>query len=532
LKSIFFPLFEATLRRPWRAVLVLATPVAVGLAMFPLLGSEFMPKLEEGNLWIRGTLPMSISLEESAKQIGRFRDIVRKHPEVTSVNSQLGRPDDGTDIAGFHNMEIFAPLKPSDQWARVATKEKLTQQISAELEEAFPGAIFNFSQYLSDNVDEALSGVKGENSVKVFGPNIEKNEATADAIVDEMAKIKGVTDLGLFLSMGQPSIKIVPDRLLCERYGLNTGDVVTVVQATVGGQALTQVYEGEKNFALTVRWKEAFRNDVAAIRRITVASSDGSQIPLAQLAAITEEDSPSVVYREDGQRYSPVKFSVRGRDLGSTVAEARSRIVQNVPQPPETHYEWAGQMNELKEAMRRLGLIIPFTLLLIGFLAYSAVRNWLDTLLVLLSIPLACSGGVVALLLAGENFSVSAAMGFISIFGIGIQGAILIITYAQRQWGDGKTLVEGALAAAQQRFRPVLMTTLVATLGLLPAALSNGIGAQSQKPLAILVIGGSLTLAFVMQLLMPPLMVVTHRWMDRRAAPTVIGNVAGDQNSA
>ncbi len=522
LQRVFFPLFDAALKRPGRAVILLAAPVAASLALFPLLGSEFMPRLEEGNLWIRGTLPMSISLEQSASQVGRFRDIVRKHPEVESVNSQLGRPDDGTDVAGFHNMELFAPLKPERDWPRGSTKEKLTQELSQELTQAFPGAIFNFSQYLSDNVDEALSGVKGENSVKVMGPDIEKNETTADAIVEEMGKVHGVKDLGLYRSMGQPSIKIVPDRTLCERYGLNTGDVVAVVAAAVGGQALTQVYEGEKSFALTVRWQERYRGDLAAIRRIGVTSPDGSQIPLAQLASITEEDSPSVIYREDGQRYSPVKFSVRDRDLGSTIAEARARLGQNVPLPQETHLDWAGQINELKEAMGRLAVIIPLTLLLIGFLVYSAVGNWLDTALVLLSIPLACSGGVLALLAARENFSVSAAMGFISIFGIGIQGAILVVTYAQRQWADGKSLEEGALSAARQRFRPVLMTTLVATLGLLPAALSNGIGAQSQKPLAIVVIGGSLTLAFIMQLLMPPTLVLAHRFFKRAGLPKLL----------
>jgi heavy metal efflux system protein len=271
-----------------------------------------------------------------------------------------------------------------------------------------------------------------------------------------------------------------------------------------------------------VRWQERYRDDIAAIRRIAVTSPDGSQIPLAQLATITEEDSPSVIYREDGQRYSPVKFSVRDRDLGSTIAEAQARLQSSVPLPPESHLDWAGQINELKEAMGRLSIIIPLTLLLIGFLVYSAVGNWLDTLIVLLTIPLACSGGIAALLVARESFSVSAAMGFISIFGIGIQGAILVVTYAQRQWADGRSLVEGAMAAARQRFRPVLMTTLVATLGLLPAAISNGIGAQSQKPLAIVVIGGSLTLAFIMQLLMPPTLVLAHRVFARAGKPKLV----------
>jgi cobalt-zinc-cadmium resistance protein CzcA len=453
---------------------------------------------------------MSISLSESAAHVGRMRSILKSHPEVMSVVSQLGRPDDGTDVAGFNNIELFAPLKPFEQWPSGLTKEKLTEEVTKQFASVFPGVIFNFSQYISDNVEEALSGVKGENSVKVYGPDIAKNEAAADGIVDAMERITGVKDLGLFRSMGQPSIKIVPDRVALQRYGLNTGDVETVIAAAIGGQAVTQVFEGEKNFSLTVRWKAQFRDSLSAIRRITVASPDGSQLPLAQIASITEEMSPAVIYREDGRRYSPVKFSVRGRDIQSTVTEARQAIAGAVHLPPDSHLEWSGQINELKDAMARLSLIIPLTLLLIGFLTYAAVKSWLDTLIVLVSIPVACTGGMLALLMTGEPFSVSAAMGFISIFGIAIQDAILVVTYAQRRWAEGATLEEGARSAAEQRFRPVLMTTLVATLGLLPAALSHGIGAQTQRPLAIVVIGGSLMLALLTRVLQPPLLVFAH----------------------
>jgi cobalt-zinc-cadmium resistance protein CzcA len=515
LHRLYQPAFDLALRKPKIALVAMLVPILLCVVLFPLLGREFMPKLEEGNFWIRATLPMSVSLEQSAKHVGRMRSILKSHPEIVTVVSQLGRPDDGTDVAGFFNIELFAPLKPFNQWPRGLTKPKLTEQLSNELQDAFPGVIFNFSQMISDNVEEALSGVKGENSVKVIGPDIRANEATADSIVDVMSKVPGVKDLGWFHSMGQPSIKIVPDRVQCERYGLNTGDVEAVVQAAIGGQAVTQVFEGEKSFALTVRWLEQYRNSVNAIRKITVASPDGSQIPLGQLAAITEEGSPSVIYREDGRRYSPVKFSVRGRDLGSTIRDSEQGIEQKVRLPPAAHLEWAGEINELKDAMGRLQIIIPLTLMLIGFLVYSAVKTWIDTLLVLVSIPVACTGGVLALLITGENFSVSAAMGFISIFGIAIQDAILVVTYAQRQWAEGKSLEEGARNAAEQRFRPVLMTTLVATLGLLPAALSNGIGAQTQKPLAIVVIGGSLILAVLTRILQPPLLVLAHRRFGR-----------------
>ncbi len=543
LVSVYNPMFgwvvkHASLVAPFALVPVLATAL-----LFPVLGREFMPKLEEGNFWIRATLPLSISLDQSAKYVGRMRSILRgcptdpgapcdeahrTHPEITAVVSQLGRPDDGTDVSGFSNIELFAPLKSFDEWPRGMTKEKLTDQLNKELTEAFPGALFNFSQMISDNVEEAVSGVKGENSVKVFGNDLESNEKIADAIVDVMGKVPGIKDLGTFQSMGQPNIKITPKRDVCSRYGLNTGDVATVIQAAIGGQAQTEVYEGEKRFDLTVRWKPQYRTSLEAIRETTVSTPDGSQVPLGQLADIQTVEGPAIIYREDSVRYSPVKFSVRGRDLASTIAEAQASIEREIPQcdkapswvklcrPYDTRLEWGGEINELHEAEGRLALIIPLTILLITFLTYSAVKSWVDTALVLMNIPVACTGGVVALLITHVNFSVSAAMGFISIFGIAIQDAILVVTYFQRLRGsEGHTIEQAAREAAEKRLRPCLMTTLVAMIGLFPAAVSNGIGAQTQKPLAIVVIGGAMMLAVVARIIQPPLLVVAHRWLER-----------------
>jgi cobalt-zinc-cadmium resistance protein CzcA len=290
-----------------------------------------------------------------------------------------------------------------------------------------------------------------------------------------------------------------------------------VVQAAIGGQAVTQVFEGEKNFALTVRWLPQYRNDLATIRAVTVASPDGSQIPLGQVASITTEGSPTVIYREDGRRYTPVKFSVRGRDLASTVEESERRIDATQRLPPETNLIWAGEINELKEAEQRLLVIVPLTLMIITLLVYSAVRHWTATLIVMVDIPVAITGGILALLVTGEHLSVSAAMGFISIFGIAVQDALLMVTYFQRLHAAGETLEKAARDAAEKRFRPVLMTTLVAMLGLLPAALSHGIGAQTQRPLAIVVIGGSLQLALLTRVLQPPLLVMAGRWLEARA---------------
>ena len=545
LSRVYDPMFEFVVKNARLTAPLTLVPIVASVALFPLLGREFMPKLEEGNFWIRATLPMSISLDQSAKYVGRMRSILRgcpttpdvpcdaqhrTHPEILTVVSQLGRPDDGTDVSGFYNIELFAPLKPFDEWRRGITKDGLTDELNRELSDAFPGVTFNFSQMISDNVEEALSGVKGENSVKIFGNELESNEKVAQAIVDSMSEVPGVKDLGTFQSMGQPGIRISPGRDVCARYGLNTGDVNGVVQAAIGGQAIVQVYEGEKFFDLTVRWKPEYRLSLEAIREITVSTPDGAQVPLGQLAEIQVVDGPAIVYREDAVRYSPVKFSVRGRDLASTIADAQRRVEADVPRcdraapgssktcrPYDTRIEWGGEINELHEAEGRLALIIPLTILLITFLTYSAVKTWGDTILVLMNIPVACTGGVAALLLTRVNFSVSAAMGFISIFGIAVQDAILVVTYFQRlRDADGLSVEHAAVEAAEKRLRPCLMTTLVAMIGLLPAALSNGIGSQTQKPLAIVVIGGAVMLAVVARMVQPPLLVAVHKWINPR----------------
>jgi cobalt-zinc-cadmium resistance protein CzcA len=537
LHKAYNPFFDAALRSPKMSLLVRLIPVCLGIALFPLLGRDFMPKLEEGNLWIRATMPMSISLEKSSEYTTRMRRILRgcpldvkvqctdanrTHPEVITVISQLGRPDDGTDVTGFFNIVFFAPLKPFDEWPRGMTKDTLTEELNKELSEAFPGTLFNFSQYILDNVEEATAGVKGANSVKIFGRDLDQNEAVAEKIVDVMRGVPGIADLGLFRSIGQPDVKITPDRMQLARYGLNTGDVANVVQSALGGltgngNPIVEVYEGDKFFDLTVRWQEQYRSSIEAIREITVSTPAGSYIPLGQIAQIEQITGPTSIYRENLQRYAPVKFSVRGRDLAGAIEDAQKRIKEQIHMPYGTHLEWEGEIQELKKVSERLALIVPLTLLLIAFVVYVAVGNWVDTLIVVVDIPVAITGGVLALLVTGNNFSVSAAMGFISIFGIAIQDAILVVTYFQRlHLHEGHSIEQAAREAAEKRFRPVLMTTLVAMLGLLPAATSNGIGSQTQKPLAIVVIGGSLILAVLTRVLQPPLLVLAHQWMERR----------------
>jgi cobalt-zinc-cadmium resistance protein CzcA len=533
LHRVYDPLLNWALDNKWAAIALRLVVVLACVGLFPLLGGEFMPKLEEGNLWIRATLPKSIALEQSAKYVDKMRAIIRgcplnpsiactsanaKHPEVLAVTSQLGRPDDGTDVTGFFNIELFAPLRPFNEWKHGLTKDDLTTELDRELRDAFPGVVFNFSQMIGDNVEEAVAGVKGENSIKVFGPDLNENEQRADRIVAALEEVRGIQDLGKFGTLGQPNVRITPDRDACSRYGLNSGDVVgDVVGTAIGGQVVTQLYEREKAFDVTVRWQAPYRTSVDAIREIQVATPDGLMIPLGQLAKVELLDGPSNIYREDGQRYTPVKFSVRGRDLEGAIKEAQLAVAPIVPEGYGKRLEWSGEINELREAQRRLIVIVPLTLLIIAMLVFASVRTWLDTLIVLIDIPIACTGGLLALLLTGTHFSVSAAMGFLSIFGVAIQDAILVVTYFQRQrYFEGASTREAAKEAAEKRFRPVLMTTLVATLGLMPAAVSHGIGAQTQRPLAIAVIGGSVILAVLTRIIQPPLLVVAHDWWERR----------------
>jgi cobalt-zinc-cadmium resistance protein CzcA len=523
LQRFYAPITDWTLARPGRAAALGLVPTLLFFAVFPFVGREFMPKLEEGNFWIRATLPLSVSLPQSSRYVRKMREILNARPEVETVVSQLGRPDDGTDVGGPYNIELFVPLRPPEKWPRGVTKEKMTRELSERFEREFPGIVFNFSQNIQDNVEEALSGVKGENTIKVVGPSLSVDEEKAREIVAAVRPVRGIEDLGVVQTLGKPNLTIRPDRAVCARYGLNVGDVEAVIQAAIGGQAVTQVFEGEKRFDLVVRWKESARSDVRRIQEILVGTPDGGQVPLGQVATIQETLGPAMIFREDNHRYAPVKFSVRGRDLKSALDEARARIDRAVTIPYDTHLEWAGEINELKDAEGRLLVIVPLTLALIALLAWGSVRRVPETVIVLLTIPLACSGGLLALLVTGIHFSVSAAMGFISIFGIAIQDGILVTSYTQRFWREGAGLEEGIRQGVERGFRPVVMTSLVAMLGLLPAALSNAIGAQTQRPLAVVVIGGAVFVGLLTRIVRPPMLMLARRWFPAEAdtAPAV-----------
>ncbi len=507
LREFYRPVLRWALGHVRGTVMIGVLFLTLSVILFFRIGSEFLPTLEEGNLWIRASLPPTISLEAGAPVVDRMRQILISHPEVITAVSQHGRPDNGSDAAGFYNAEFFVPLKPYDEWPSGMTKKHLIDQLQQEFSREYTGVELNFSQYIQDNVEEGLSGIKGANSIKIVGPDLGVLEKLADQVQSEMSQIKGVTDLGVFRVMGQPNLNITIDRAKAARYGLNTGDVNTVVQAALGGTQATTVYEGDRQFALTVRLSPEYRKDIEAVGHIKVgyqtATGDTAYIPLNELATISLDTGASYIYHEKNQRFVPVKFSVRGRDLGSTVAEAQERIARKVTLPEGYRMVWAGEFEELQLAKKRLELILPVAIAIILVLLYTLFSSMRDSLLAMAAIPFSIAGGIIALYVTGLHLSVSAAIGFVSLFGVSVMNGILVITYYNHLVVEGMQPLEAMFNAAEQRMRPMLMTALSACIGLLPAALSTGIGSQVQRPLATVVVGGML-LGPIMLLVVAP----------------------------
>jgi len=479
------------------ATIALAFLVVCG-ALGARLGTEFLPKLEEGNLWIRALLPPTITLEAGRDAVTRMRAMIASYAPVQTVVSEQGRGDEGTDPDGSFVAELFAQLKPADEWPKGLTKAAMVGQMSEQLEREFVGVDFNFSQYIQDNIEEAVSGVKGENSVKIFGPDLAELVRLSKSVKNEIAAVPGVTDPGVFNLLGQPNLVIRIDRATAARYGFSVGDINSVVQAAIGGQEVTRVYEGEMNFALTVRLAPEYRRNVEAIRSIPVAlpNSDPkaptAYIALGDLGEVKLETGAAYIYRENNQRFVPLKYSVRGRDLWSTVAEAQDRIAKKLPMPQGYRMEWTGEFGALVEAQKRLAVIVPLSLLLILMLLYSLFASVRESLLALAGIPFAVAGGILGLYVANLHFSISAAIGFISLFGVSAMDGILLMSYIRRNMDEGIGSDEAIIGAADTRMRQVFMTGLSACIGLLPAAISTGIGSQVQQPLAVVVVGGML----------------------------------------
>jgi len=510
IRKIYEPVMGIALKNRILTLGAAAIVALLAVLVASSLGSEFLPHLEEGNLWIRASMPPSISLEAGDTSVNRMRRILKSYPEVATVISQHGRPDDGTDATGFFNAEFFAPLKPFDQWPKGVDKPKLVADLTVRLQNEFPGVDFNFSQYIEDNVEEAASGVKGENSVKLFGPDLAVLQQTAARIQQVMAGVPGITDLAAFNSLGQPTLRIDIDRARAARYGLAPGDINSVIQAAIGGQAAGNLYEdnSDRNFPIMVRLAPQYRQDLATIRNIAIgATANGNpiQIPLGDVAQLSLASGASFIYRENQERYLPIKFSVRGRDLGGAVADAQQRIAQKVVLPTGYHLEWVGEFGEFQEAVRRLMVIVPLSMLLIGVLLYTNFGSLTDTLLAASVIPMALIGGIFALAITGTSFSVSAAIGFVALFGIAAMDGIIVLSYFNRMIEEGMDRASAILRTCRVQMRPVMMTCVAACVGLMPAAFSSGIGSQVQRPLAVVVVGGMLLAPAFILLVLPVL---------------------------
>jgi cobalt-zinc-cadmium resistance protein CzcA len=497
----------------WRWVTLSVAFAGLGVGIFltvSLIGSEFLPHLDEGAIWVRGTLAPSTGQTEGIALANKARIVLCSFPEVPQCTSQVGRPDDGTDTTGFFNTEYFVDLKPKEQWRPVfgQNKERLIAAMSQELQK-IPGVIWNFSQPISDNMEEAVSGVKGELAIKVFGDDLKTLEEKADQILNVMRQIKGIQDLGVFRVIGQPNLNFTVDRRQAARYQINVADIQDAIQTAVGGNAVTQVLQGEQRYDLVMRYLPQYRNTREAIENIRLLSPSTERVSLAQLCKVQMADGASEIYREGNQRYVAIKYSVRGRDLGGAVEEAIKVVDQQVKLPTGYHIDWAGEYESQQRAQRRLMIIIPLTLLLIFLILYSMFRSMKWASLILANVAMAPMGGIMALYLTGTNFSVSSGVGFLALFGVSVQVGVIMVEYINQLRVRGRTVIEAAEEGAILRLRPIMMTMLVATLGLLPAATSHDIGSDSQRPFAIVIVGGLLAALLMSIFLLPTLYV----WM-------------------
>jgi cobalt-zinc-cadmium resistance protein CzcA len=506
----------------WFMVGVAAIALCCSLYLWfgPVIGSEFLPHLDEGDLWVRGTLAPSTGPSESVRLANQVRVLLASFPEVRETTSQAGRPDDGTDTTGFFNTEYFVGLKPKQQWRPVfrQDKEELIAAMNRELEK-IPGVIWNFSQPIEDNMEEAVSGVKGELATKVYGDDLRTLEDLADRIVNIMRGVKGIQDLGVFRVLGQPNLNVTVDRRQAARYQINVADVQDAIQTAVGGNALTQVLQGEARYDLVMRYLSQYRDTREAIENIRLLSPAGQRVSLAQLSKIEERDGASEIYRETNQRYVAIKYSVRGRDLGGAVEEAIGKVNAQVQLPHGYHIDWEGEYESQKRAEARLFFIVPLTVFLIFVIIYGAFGSAKWACLNLVNMIVARIGGLLALLVTGTHFSVSSGVGFMALFGASVQTGVIMVEYINQLRARGRTIEDAAVEGAVRRLRPIMMTMLVATLGLLPAAMSHAIGSDSQRPFAIVIVGGLVADLLMSIFLLPTFYVWWARPTDRLPSP-------------
>lgn len=512
-------LLDWSIRWRYATVALALASLAGALFLAKTIGSEFLPHLDEGAIWARGTLAPSTGPTEGIRIMNQARIAFAKFPEVTQVVSQVGRPDDGTDTAGFFNTEYFVDLKPKEQWRPMFRQDKikLIEALNQEVSK-IPGVIWNFSQPIADNMEEAVSGVKGELAVKIYGTDLKTLEQKGDEIVGVMSKVRGVADLGIFRVIGQPNVNLVVNRTRADRYGINVADVQDAIETAVGGKAVSQVLKGEERYDLMVRYQPQFRSTIDEIEDIRLLAPTGERVSLGQLCDVEVKDGASAIYREGNSRYVALKYSVLGRDLGSTVEEAIQKVTEQVKLPPGYRLEWAGEYESAKRSQRRLAIIIPLTLALIFVILYTMFGTPKWATLILLNVAMAPIGGILALYLTGTNFSVSSGVGFLALFGVAVQTGVILVEYMNQLRSRGYTIVEATRQGSILRFRPILMTMLVASLGLVPAATSHGIGSDSQRPFAIVIVGGLMAALLISVFLLPAMYVWFAREGDKLPA--------------
>ena len=497
------PLLRKWMDHPRHVIAVSIFILGVTLLSATRLGTAFLPTLEENNIWLRVTLPNTIDLDYSIKVANQLRETFLKQPELEKVAVQIGRPDDGTDSTGVFNQEYGLYLKAPEEMPKGTSKHVLLQHLQAELDK-IPGVNYSFSQYIQDNVNEALSGVKGENSVKIFGSDLEVLAQKAHEVVTQLKKVRGIEDENILKELGQPTLNIQIDRDKAARYGVNVSDIQTVVANSIGGAPVSNFLEDEKTFGIAVRLNEASRNDIPDVTNLLIDTPNGQKVPLGMVANVRLTDGPFFIYREAGKRYIAVIFSVRGRDLGGAVEDAKYLVEKNVALPTNYTIAWDGQFNQMKAAQQKLMVIIPLTLVAIFLLLVTALGNFRDAVIVLINVPFAAIGGIIALHLGGETLSISALFGFLSLFGIAIQDGVILISYINKTVAEEHGAMKDAMVdGAALRVRPVLMTAMLAGLGLLPAALSHAIGSEAQRPLALVIVGGMVTTTILTLLVLP-----------------------------
>ena len=493
---------------------VIALVLAVILAFSGVIGSEFLPHLDEGSLWVRGTLQQSVGPDESIRVANQARLILCSFPETTECTSQVGRPDDGTDHTGFFDTESFVGLKPKGKWRSVfnGNKDNLIASMQAELEQKLPGVIWGFSQPIEDNMEEAVSGVKGELATKVYGSDLHTLEDLAGQVAAVMGRVRGITDLGVLQVTGQPDLVVTVDRAKAARWGINVADVQNAIQTAVGGNALTQVLRGEESYNLTLRYLPQYRNTRQAIENIRLLVPSGERVSLAQLCDVREADEGSEIYHENNERYVAIKYSVRDRALGDAVREAIQKVNDQVKLPRGYHLGWEGEYQSELRAEARMAIIVPLTALLIFIILYTMFKSLKWSFLILATVAMASLGGLLVLLITGTEFSVSSEVGFLALFGVSVQSGIIMLEYINQLRARGNSIETAAVEGAVVRLRPIMMTMLVATLGLLPAAVSHGIGSDSQRPFAIVIVGGLMANLLMSIFLLPTLYV----WVARK----------------